>query len=128
MLANGELLKSRVRNWARLKERRVVLAFGVPLGTSLDLVERIPEMARRAVETRDLVRFDRAHFTVFTASSFNFEVVYWILAAEYAAFMDRQQAVNLDLLRALEGEGIKLVPAPQTVVLQRPHHPREDRT
>ncbi|HEX6898721.1 MAG TPA: mechanosensitive ion channel family protein [Thermoanaerobaculia bacterium] len=127
VLANGDLLKSRLRNWARLKERRVVLAFGVPLGTPLDLVERIPEMARRAVETRDLVRFDRAHFTGFTASSFNFEVVYWILASEYAAFMDRQQAVNLDLLRALEREGVRLGPAPQTVVLQRPHQPREDR-
>lgn len=127
VLSNGELLKSRIRNWARLKERRVVLAFGVPLGTPTDLVERVPGLVRQAVEARDLVRFDRAHFTGFNASSFNFEAIYWILTPDYAAFMDRQQAVSLDVLRSLEREGIKLVPAPQTVVLQRPHHMREDR-
>ena len=124
VLSNGELLKSRIRNWARLKERRVVLAFGVPLGTSTDLVERIPGLVRQAVEARDLVRFDRAHFTVFNPSAFNFEAVYWILSPDFAVFMDRQQAVNLDVLRALEREGIKLAPPPQTVILQRPQEGR----
>ncbi|HEY9420393.1 MAG TPA: mechanosensitive ion channel family protein [Thermoanaerobaculia bacterium] len=124
VLSNGELLKSRIRNWARLRERRVVLAFGVPLSTPTDLVERLPGMVRQAIESRDLVRFDRAHFTGFNASAFNFEAVYWILTPDYAAFMDRQQAVGLDVLRSLEREGVKLAPAPQTVVLQRA---KEDR-
>jgi len=125
VMSNGELLKSRIRNWARLKERRVVLAFGIPLSTPTDVVERLPVMVRQAIESRDLVRFDRAHFTGFNASAFNFEAVYWILTPDYAAFMDRQQAVGLDVLRSLEREGIKLAPAPQTVVLRRP---KEDQT
>jgi small-conductance mechanosensitive channel len=128
VLSNGELLKSRVRNWARLRERRVVLAFAVPLGTPVDLVARIPDLVRQAIEARDLVRFDRAHFTTFTAAAYNFEAVYWIVSPDYAAFMDRQQAVNLDLLRALEREGVTLTPAPQTVVLRRPREEKEERT
>ncbi len=117
ILANGELLKSRIRNWARLTERRVVLAFGVAQETPAGAVERIPSMIRELIEEQDLTRFDRAHFKGFGATSLDFEAVYWILTPDYNAFMDRQQTVNLGLLRALEGEGVHLAsPAPRVVV------------
>ena len=117
IFSNGDLLKSRIRNWARLAERRVVLVFGVAQETPADAIERIPAMARELIEGQDLTRFDRAHFKGFGATSLDFEVVYWILTPDYNAFMDRQQAVNLGLLRAFEGEGIHLAsPAPRVVV------------
>ncbi len=117
ILSNGELLKSRIRNWARLTERRVVLAFGVSQDTPAAAVERIPGVVRQLVETQDLTRFDRAHFKGFGASSLDFEMVYWILTPDYNAFMDRQQAVNLGLLRVLEKEGVGLAsPAARVVV------------
>src|SRR5262245_951423 len=53
VLANGELLKSRIHNWTRLTERRVVLAFGVPYATPPDAVERIPGIVRGIVEQQD---------------------------------------------------------------------------
>jgi small-conductance mechanosensitive channel len=119
VLANGELLKSRIRNWARLAERRVVLAFSVPYDTPADAVERIPGIVRGLVEGQDLVRFDRAHFRGFGPSSLDFEAVYWILSPDYVAFMDRQQAVNLGLMRAFENEGISFAFPKPTVVLER---------
>lgn len=106
VLANGELLKSRIHNWRRMSERRVVLAFSLPAQTPAGAVERIPGIVRRLVEAQDLTRFDRAHFKGFGASSLDFEAVYWILTPDYNAFMDRQQAVNLGLLRELEAAGI----------------------
>ena len=48
VFANSDLLKSRIHNWQRLAERRVVLAFGVPQGTPPDAVERIPGRDPRA--------------------------------------------------------------------------------
>lgn len=117
ILSNGELLKSRIRNWARLAERRVVLAFGVAQETRADAIERIPGMVRELIEGQDLTRFDRAHFKGFGVTSLDFEAVYWIQSPDYNAFMDRQQAVNLGLLRAFEAEGIHLAsPAPRVVV------------
>jgi small-conductance mechanosensitive channel len=119
ILANGDLLKSRIRNWQRMAERRVVLAFGVPYQTPAGAIERIPGIVRGLVERQDLTRFERAHFKGFGASSLDFEAVYWILTPDYTAFMDRQQAINLGLLRALEEEGIGFAqPAPK-VVLER---------
>ena len=106
VLANGDLLKSRLRNWTRMAERRVVLAFGVPYQTPAATVERIPALVRSLVEAQDLTRFERAHFKGFGVSALEFEAVYWVLTPELGAAMDRQQAVNLALLRVFEREGI----------------------
>ncbi len=117
VFANSDLLKSRIRNWKRLAERRVVLAFGVPYDTPPDVIERIPGMVRALVEAQELTRFERAHFKGFGASSLDFEVVYWILTPDYGIYMDRQQAVNLGLLRAFEREGIDFASGSQTVLV-----------
>jgi small-conductance mechanosensitive channel len=123
ILANGELLKSRIRNWKRMSERRVVLAFGLPLQTPADAVERIPAMVRRLVEAQDLTRFERAHFKGFSPASLDFEAVYWILTPDYQAFMDRQQAVNLGLLRELAALGIAFADPAQALLLARASDP-----
>ena len=126
ILANGELLKSRIRNWKRMTERRVVLAFGVPYQTPSGAVERIPALVRTLVERQDLTRFERAHFKGFGASSLDFEAVYWILTSDQQAFMDRQQAINLGLLRAFEEEGIGFAQPAQTLIVKR-DRPARDR-
>jgi len=118
VISNGDLLKSRIHNWKRMAERRVVLAFGVSCGTPPGTVERIPGLVRALVEGQDLTRFDRAHFKGFGASSLDFEAVYWVLSADYGLFMDRQQAIGLGLLRAFEREGIELASAAPTVVVR----------
>lgn len=108
ILANGELLKSRIHNWKRMNERRVALTFGVPQATGADAVAALPERLRSIVEGQDQVRFERAHFKGFGESSLDFEAIYWIATPDYKVFMDRQQAVNLALLKTLQDEGIGL--------------------
>jgi small-conductance mechanosensitive channel len=120
IIANGDLLKSRIRNWKRLAERRIVLTFGVPYDTPPDVIERIPGMIRAQVEAQELTRFERAHFKGLGASSLDFEAVYWILTPDYGIYMDRQQAVNLGLLRAFEREGIDFASAAQALLVTRP--------
>jgi small-conductance mechanosensitive channel len=117
VFANSDLLKSRIHNWKRMAERRVVLAFGVPHGTPPDAVERVPGMLRALIESQDLVRFERAHFKGPGPSSLDFEAVYWLLTPDYTTFMDRQQAIGLGLLRAFEREEIAFVSPPQTLTL-----------
>ncbi|HEV7504787.1 MAG TPA: mechanosensitive ion channel family protein [Thermoanaerobaculia bacterium] len=118
ILANGELLKSRIHNWKRMSERRVVLAFGVPHETPADVVAGVPERLRAIVEAQAQVRFERAHFKGFGRkesgeTSLDFEAIYWIATPDYKVFMDCQQAVNLALLKTLQEEGIGLAaPSP----------------
>jgi small-conductance mechanosensitive channel len=99
VFANAQLLQSRIRNYKKMQERRVVFRFGVMYSTSAELLERISEIAKEAVEAQPDVRFDRAHFAAFGASSLDFEVVYHVLSPDYNVFMDRQEAINLRLFR-----------------------------
>ncbi len=107
VMPNGDLLGSRIRNYKRMQERRIVFAFGVTYDTPAEKLERIPGIVRAVVEAQDDTRFDRAHFKGFGASSLDFEVVYYVLVADYNRYMDIQQAINLALVRRLNAEGVE---------------------
>ncbi|MEP0548164.1 MAG: mechanosensitive ion channel family protein [Rhodothermales bacterium] len=110
VFSNGDLLSSRVRNYRRMTERRVVFAFGVTYATEHATLEAIPGVVRAIIEAEGEVlppvRFDRAHFKKFGDSSLDFEAVYYVLDPDYGRYMDVQQAINLALVEAFEARGI----------------------
>jgi len=119
VFSNTDLLGSRIRNYKRMAERRVVFSLGVLYQTSPEQLEKIPQMIREIVEAQTPVRFDRAHFKEYGASSLNFEVVYYILDPDYNRYMDIQQAVNLEIYRRFDEEGIEFAYPTQTLYLRR---------
>ena len=107
VIGNADLLKSRIRNFKRMAERRVVFRLGVVYQTSPELLEQIPVMIRRAVEARKQTRFDRSHFVNFGDSSYDFETVYWVTSPEYLIYADLHQEICLDLIREFAASGIE---------------------
>lgn len=107
VFSNADLLGSRIHNYKRMQQRRVVFSVGVTYDTPPDKVAAIPGMIREVIEAREHTRFDRAHFYQFGESALNYEVVYYVLTADYNLYMDIQQAINLDLLRRFAAEGIE---------------------
>jgi len=101
VIANADLLKNTIRNFKRMKDRRVQLLVKVASDTPPDVLEQVPPMLRKIVEEQPEVRFDRAHLKLFDRSSIEFEVIYFVLRPEYGLYMDTQQAVNLKIMREL---------------------------
>lgn len=120
VLANNDLLKSRIRNYGRMSERRALFTIGVTYDTSADALEALPGVIRAAIEAQPGVRFDRAHFKGFGVHSLDFEAVYYVLDPGFATYMDVQQAINLQLVRALHERGIRFALPARTVQLQGP--------
>ena len=118
VFSNSDLLQSRIRNYKRMFERRIVFSLGVIYQTPRAQVAAIPEMIRAAVEAQPDVRFDRAHFKAFGASSLDFEVVYYVLVPDYNVYMDRQQAINLAIMDAFEAADIEFAYPTQTLFLE----------
>lgn len=118
IIANGDLLQSRIRNYKRMTERRVMLVVGVEYDTPQALVERVPELAREAVGGVKDVRFERAHFRTFGPSSLDYEIIYWVLSADYTLFMDVQQKVNFALLSRFRDLEIAFAFPTQTLVVR----------
>ena len=106
IFSNADLLKSRIRNFKRMQERRVVLTIGVSYDTPPDTVARIPSMLRDAVEAQEQVRFDRSHFMSYGESALNFETVYFVLTADYLVYANINQAVNLAVFRRFATEKV----------------------
>lgn len=107
VFSNADLLKSRIRNFKRMQERRIQFSFGVTYQTTADKLGQIPQMVCEIVEAKEGARFDRTHFKEYGDSSLNFEVVYYVLSPEFGVYMDIQQAINLELFRKFAEEGIE---------------------
>jgi len=117
VFSNADLLKSRIRNFGRMRERRVVFTVGVTYGTPKEKLEKIPGILRAAVESQPRTRFDRAHFKQFGDFSLNFETVYYMGVPDYNAYMDVQQAINLFIYEQFAKEGIEFAYPTQTIFL-----------
>ncbi len=119
IFSNTDLLNSRIRNYRRMNERRVVSRLGVIYQTPRQKIEKIPGIIKGIIEEHDLVRFDRAHFSGYGDFSLNFEFVYYVLDREYNLYMDTHQGVLLGIHKAFEEEGIEFAYPTQTIFLQR---------
>jgi small-conductance mechanosensitive channel len=108
IFSNMDLLKSRVRNFKRMQERRVAFNFGVDYQTSESQLASIPGILREIITSQGDTRFDRAHFQALGELALTFEVVYFVTTPDYVRFMDIQQAINLALLRRFREAGIAL--------------------
>jgi small-conductance mechanosensitive channel len=119
IFSNNDLLKSRIRNYKRMQERRAVFAIAVTYDTPAEKLEQIAALIQQAIEAQADARFDRAHFKSFGQSSLDFEAVYYVLKPDYNVFMDVQQAINLQLVRRFAEHDIKFAFPTQTLYLNR---------
>jgi small-conductance mechanosensitive channel len=119
IFSNNDLLKSRIRNYKRMSERRIVFSFGVVYQTSLKKLKAIKEIVRNIIEKEEETRYDRVHFKEYGDSALNFEVVYFIKQPDYNIYMNVQEAINLELFRRFQEEGIEFAYPTQTLYIQR---------
>jgi small-conductance mechanosensitive channel len=95
-----------------------VFTIGVNYETPPDTVARIPTIIREAVTAQQQVRFDRSHFVAYGESALNIETVYFVLTADYLAYVDVQQAINLQILRQFAAQKIEFAYPTRTIVVR----------
>ena len=123
IFSNGDLLKSRIRNYKRMYERRILFSFGVIYQTSYEQLKKIPLMVREIIQSQAKTRFDRTHFKEYGDSSLNFEVVYYVLSPDYNVYMDIQQAINLAIFQDFAKEGIEFAYPTRTLYVSHSDAP-----
>ena len=119
VFSNNDLLTSRIRNFGRMNERRVVFQLGVTYQTPAEKLEQIPVMIHEVVEAQEHVRFDRSHFAAYGDFALNFETVYYVGSSNYTQHMDILQAINLSIYRRFAAEGIEFAYPTQTLFIQK---------
>ncbi len=119
IFSNADLLSSRIRNYKRMKRRRVEFTIGVTYQTPYSRLVAIPDIIQEIIEAHDNVSFDRAHLREYGDFSINFEIVYFVETPDYQAYMDVQQDINLALFKRFEDEGIEFAYPTQTIFVAK---------
>jgi small-conductance mechanosensitive channel len=116
IMGNTDILKSRVRNYGRMRERRAVFQFGVSYETDPQALAAIPGEVRKIVESTPDTRFDRCHFLTYGDSTLQFETVFYALKPDFNTYADAQQKINLAIFDRLREMNVSLNPPLRNVV------------
>jgi small-conductance mechanosensitive channel len=120
VISNRELTTTSLRNFRKLKKRRVLFKLGVAADTPVEKLKKIPGLLQKIIEDITLAEFDNAHFTEFGDFTLNFQIVYYMKTSDYNEYLDAQQRINLEIIEAFEKEGIVMPFPTQTVLLRKP--------
>ena len=122
VLANSELTKASVRNFKKMKKRRISFSFGVPYGTPTKKLKKIPGIIKDIISSDKLEyvdSLDRVHFSEFGDFSLNFDIIYYMKTQDYVKYKDTQQQINFAIKEAFEKEGIEMAFPTQTIFLEK---------
>lgn len=119
IIANADILKSRIHNYKRMDERRVTFTLSVAYETPPQKLEKIPVMIQEIFQANKIAQLDRAHLKTLGSSSLDFEVVYWVESSDYRVYMDTQQTLNFEILKRFEREQIEFAYPTQTIIVQK---------
>jgi small-conductance mechanosensitive channel len=118
IIGNSNLTGSRIHNYKRMARRRVVFSIDVEYGTPLETLKKIPGMLRSIVEQQKMITFDRAHFAAYKDWSLRFEIVYYVLSADFNVYMDIQQNINFSIHEAFQQENVSFAFPTQSLFLR----------
>ncbi|HUL19407.1 MAG TPA: mechanosensitive ion channel family protein [Steroidobacteraceae bacterium] len=121
ILSNADILKSRVRNFGRLRERRSLFRLEVHYETPVPALAAVPRVVREIIEATPETRFERCHLLSCGGPALQFEVVYFVTNPQYRAYADAQQSINLRILERFSALGVSFMGATPTQV--RLHQP-----
>ena len=123
IFSNNDLLASRIKNYKRMRERRIVFSIGVTYQTPAEKLRLIPQIIKELIDADENARLDRSHFASYGDSSLNFETVYYVTAPDYNLYMDVQQRINLGLYERFEKEGIEFAYPTRTIFIEKGDEP-----
>jgi len=123
IMSNADLLKSRLRNFGRMEERRGLMTIGIAYETPREKIERVAAIIEEVIRAQTGIRFERCHFKELGAYALNFEAVFFVLQPKLDALLEAQHHINLGILRAFASHGIELAYPTQKVLLEQAGRP-----
>lgn len=119
VVSNSDLLSSRLKNFQRMERRQVLFTLGINYGTPQEKLALIPDLMRSIIETYENTSFVRAVFQSYGESALIFEIMYFMETADIPLFKETHHAINMEIYRRFEAEGIEISTPSQTIFLEQ---------
>jgi small-conductance mechanosensitive channel len=125
ILSNADILKSRVRNFGRLSEQRIIATIRLSYETPAEKLKEMPKLLEAIVREHAQARFERCHLRNLGESSLQFELSYFVQQPSANPMLDLQQAVNFRIIDEMRRLGVEFAYPAQLVLLERHAAPAE---
>jgi small-conductance mechanosensitive channel len=112
IMSNADVLKSRLRNFGRMRERRSLFQLNVIYDTPPEVLRAIPQEVRTIVEGQPNTRFDRCHLLTCGPTALQFEIVYFVTAPDFYVYADLQQKINIAILELFRQHRVQFATPP----------------
>src|ERR1700723_228660 len=119
ILSNADILKSRVRNFGRLSQQRILATIRLTYDTPADKLKAMPKLLENIVREHAQARFERCHLKSLGESCFQFELSYFVQQPSVNPMLDLQQAVNFRIIDELRRLGVHFAYPTQLVMLDK---------
>ncbi|MCW4022000.1 MAG: mechanosensitive ion channel family protein [archaeon] len=119
VISNKELTESSIRNYKKLRKRRVAFTVGVAADTPVEKLKKIPQIIENIISNIKLAEFDRVHCSELGDFSYKFEIVFYTKTSDYTKYMDIRQEINFGIIEAFEKQGIVMPFPTQTISLKK---------
>jgi small-conductance mechanosensitive channel len=120
IIANADMLKSRVRNFQRLYQRRAQFTLFLPHDCTAEQVGELPRLVAAAVEACPGARFIHCQLRLIGETALEFEIVFFVPIAQGNELSTALDVVNRVLLAKLRSAGITLAIPTHAVKLVQP--------
>ncbi|PIU00713.1 MAG: mechanosensitive ion channel protein MscS [Bdellovibrionales bacterium CG10_big_fil_rev_8_21_14_0_10_45_34] len=117
VVSNSDLLSTRIQNFKRMEQRRVLFKVGTTYGTPVETLKKIKQGVKDIIIKTPKTRLDRGHFFSFGDSALIFEFVYFVLDGEYNVYMDTQEEINFKIAKLFDELGADFAFPTQTLHL-----------
>ena len=120
IMANTKLLEREIVNLAQGQSRRLTLTFGLVYQTPPDKLQRVPEIAKAAVDSRQGCEFVRCTLTALAPSSLDHELLFEITSLDPDIIAAHRSAIILNLVTRFAAEGVEFAYPTQTTFTAAP--------
>lgn len=116
---NKDIVSAQIHNFAKIKERRIVLNLNVTHETDDEKLAQIPQWIRQIIENEPNVRFDRSHFKEIGEFALKFETIYFVTSSDYVIYMNAQQNINLAIREKFKNEKVSVAYPTETIHIMK---------
>ncbi len=117
IISNSDLTSSRLRNYKRMKNRRISFDVNIVYETPHEVLSEVPSILEKIAKSVDRITFDRAHFSGYGDFSLVFTVVYYVNSSDYRIYMDVQQEINYKIFEEFSNRNIEFAYPTQKIFM-----------
>jgi small-conductance mechanosensitive channel len=125
ILANADLLKSRVRNFGRMPEQRALFSISISYETSPEKVDQVTDLIREAIGGVTEARYEFCVLKALSEVALVFEVCYYVPQPDGGRYLRVTDTVNRRIHAALANAGVSFANGARTIPLRLPPPPPE---